>query len=229
MSADVHAEDEDGDTGLHLALMKRATISTEINELEAPTIYGIFMQLASRTVEHLVALAIACYLVQEGCKLNKKNNKGKSPLDLVQDTVMADLLQQYVTPRSVANEPLARSLIVDSESSVQSDSDGSNTSVAEKRAPAPVECAVCSELGEENVLFEPCGHRIACEDCSARMKKCLRCGQFVTKRLTQGLYLWLFRLNCFKKFVEFSHTEIMPKVGCDITGLIVDRYIQDEN
>ena len=201
MSADVHAEDEDGDTGLHLALMKRATISTEINELEAPTIYGIFTQLASRTVEHLVALAIACYLVQEGCSLNKKNNKGKSPLDLVQDTVMADLLQQYVTPRSTAHESLPRSLTVDSDPSLQSDSDGSSTSVGEKRAPAPVECAVCSELGEENVLFEPCGHRIACEDCSARMKKCLRCGQLVTKRLTQGLFLCFFlMLNHFTKW-----------------------------
>lgn len=199
MSADVHAEDEDGDTGLHLALMKRATISTEINELEAPIIYGIFMQLASQTVEHLVALAIACYLVQEGCKLNKKNNKGKTPLDLVQNTIMADLLQQYVTPRSVANEPLTRDPTVDPELAVQAD-DGSSTSAGEKRAPAPVECAVCSELGEENVLFEPCGHRIACEDCSARMKKCLRCGQLVTKRLTHGLFLWLYILNCFKKF-----------------------------
>lgn len=117
--------------------------------------------------------------------MNKKNNKGKSPLDLVQDTVMADLLQQYVTPRSTAHEPLPRTLTVDSDPSLQSDSDGSSTSVGEKRAPAPVECAVCSELGEENVSFEPCGHRIACEDCSARMKKCLRCGQLVTKRLTQ--------------------------------------------
>ena len=97
MSADVHAEDEDGDTGLHLALMKRATISTEINELEAPTIYGIFTQLAIRTAEHLVALAIACYLVQEGCKLNKKNNKGKTPLDLVQVSLLFNLFVQWLT------------------------------------------------------------------------------------------------------------------------------------
>lgn len=42
LRADVHAEDEDGDTALHLALMKRATIAvTEINELEAPTIFGV--------------------------------------------------------------------------------------------------------------------------------------------------------------------------------------------
>lgn len=41
MNGDVNADDEVGDTSLHLALMKRASISSEINELEAPTIYGV--------------------------------------------------------------------------------------------------------------------------------------------------------------------------------------------
>ncbi|XP_072378782.1 E3 ubiquitin-protein ligase MIB2 isoform X1 [Diabrotica undecimpunctata] len=49
----------------------------------------------------------------------------------------------------------------------------------------PVECQVCSELSEENVLLEPCNHKPACEDCSSRMKKCLECGQPVQKRVTK--------------------------------------------
>lgn len=49
----------------------------------------------------------------------------------------------------------------------------------------PVECLVCSELSEENVRLEPCGHKPACEDCSSRMKKCLQCGQPVQKRVTK--------------------------------------------
>lgn len=52
--------------------------------------------------------------------------------------------------------------------------------------PVPVECTVCSELADGNVLLEPCKHRIACEDCSARMKKCLQCCTNITKRITQG-------------------------------------------
>nr|CAD7261111.1 unnamed protein product [Timema shepardi] len=187
MSADVHAEDEDGDTGLHLALMKRASINTEINELEAPTIFGIFTQVANKTVDHLVALAIACYLVQEGCQLTKRNNKGKTPLDLVADTSMGELLQQYITPRS-APQVVSHQHSSDSSSMTEVDQsvvvDPAALNGMEKRAPAPVECAVCSELGDENVLFEPCGHRIACEDCSSRMKKCLKCGQVVNKRIT---------------------------------------------
>lgn len=50
----------------------------------------------------------------------------------------------------------------------------------------PVECAVCSELADCNVLLEPCRHRVACEECSALMKKCIQCGSQINKRLTQG-------------------------------------------
>lgn len=49
----------------------------------------------------------------------------------------------------------------------------------------PVECSVCSEFSEENVLLEPCHHKPACEDCSSRMKKCLHCGVPVQKRVTK--------------------------------------------
>ncbi|KAF7267945.1 hypothetical protein GWI33_018888 [Rhynchophorus ferrugineus] len=49
----------------------------------------------------------------------------------------------------------------------------------------PIECLVCSEISDENVTLEPCGHKPACEDCSARMKKCLVCSEFVQRRVTK--------------------------------------------
>lgn len=52
-------------------------------------------------------------------------------------------------------------------------------------ANKPVECTVCSELSEENVCLEPCGHKPACEDCASRMKKCLQCGCCVQRRITK--------------------------------------------
>lgn len=54
-----------------------------------------------------------------------------------------------------------------------------------KISKKPVECTVCSELSEENVCLEPCGHKPACEDCASRMKKCLQCGCCVQKRVTK--------------------------------------------
>lgn len=58
--------------------------------------------------------------------------------------------------------------------------------VEERVRPTPVECGVCSELADSNVLLEPCHHRVACEECSALMKKCIQCGSHVNKRITQG-------------------------------------------
>ncbi|XP_077291024.1 E3 ubiquitin-protein ligase mind bomb 2 isoform X2 [Arctopsyche grandis] len=57
-----------------------------------------------------------------------------------------------------------------------------NTGAASRGKPA--ECVVCCELSEVNCLLEPCGHRPACEDCTARMKKCLSCGTIIERRLT---------------------------------------------
>lgn len=50
-------------------------------------------------VQHPVAIAVACYLIQEGCSLEKRNNKGKTPLDLVVDQALQEVLKKYVTQR----------------------------------------------------------------------------------------------------------------------------------
>uniref|UniRef100_A0A1B6K5U0 RING-type domain-containing protein n=2 Tax=Homalodisca liturata TaxID=320908 RepID=A0A1B6K5U0_9HEMI len=57
--------------------------------------------------------------------------------------------------------------------------------VEERSRSTPVECGVCSELADSNVLLEPCRHRVACEECSALMKKCIQCGSQINKRVTQ--------------------------------------------
>jgi len=158
LKAAVDAVDEDGSTALHLVINKRESINTEISELEAPTIFGIYSQISGSIPENTVAIAIACYLVEEGCLLSTLDNKGKSPLDNIADPAIHQLLQGYVRSKPAAcDSPVSR---------------------------VPVECSVCSELAEQNVLFEPCGHRIACEDCASRVKKCLRCGQNIVRRIT---------------------------------------------
>lgn len=158
LQASVDAVDEDGASALHLVLTKRASINTDISELEAPTIFGIFSQISSTVTEHTVAIALACYLVEEGCSLSLVDAKGKTPLDIVSDASVVQLLKDYVTVKPVASQvPVSR---------------------------VPVECSVCSELAEQNVLFEPCGHRVACEDCASRVKKCLKCGLSIGRRVT---------------------------------------------
>lgn len=178
MNANVHVVDEDGETALHLALMKRASINSDISEMEAPTIYGIHSQISSQVSEHSVALALACYLVQEGCSLTVTNSKSKTPLDLVADTPMAQILQHYVTSQRCVEKP-----IVQKPNQFKAPVDGESDE-GETEKKVPVECSVCSELADQNVLFEPCGHKIACEDCASRVKKCLKCGSLIAKRIT---------------------------------------------
>lgn len=187
------------------------------------------------SVQHPVAIAVACYLVQEGCSLEKQNKKGKTPLDLVTDQSLQEVLKKYVThvlysfPSEVAAaiptgsgeraSPFLQLDILGNNSNSSALPSGSSDPEVDQKPqstptrpqrqsrasshsnastslepdavdrPVPVECMVCSELADQNVKFEPCMHRIACEDCSSRMKKCLKCGQNITRRLTQGKYL----------------------------------------
>lgn len=47
------------------------------------------------------------------------------------------------------------------------------------------ECIVCNEI-VPLVLFEPCTHQIACNECSIRMKKCLSCQTVIERRRISG-------------------------------------------
>ena len=46
----------------------------------------------------------------------------------------------------------------------------------------PKECIVCNEM-VNLLLFDPCGHQIACGECGRRMKKCLSCGTLIERRI----------------------------------------------
>ena len=51
--------------------------------------------------------------------------------------------------------------------------------------PERSECLVCCEH-EPDIVFEPCGHRIACFECAQRMKKCLKCQELIAFKTKAG-------------------------------------------
>jgi len=53
--------------------------------------------------------------------------------------------------------------------------------------PQPIrgECLMCSET-VDFVTFEPCGHRIVCEECCIRMKKCVTCKDSISKKICRN-------------------------------------------
>lgn len=240
LNANINAKDEDGDTALHVALIKRANINTEIRQEESPAIYSIHHQLTYIT-DNRVALSIACYLIQMGCDIEALNSKSQKALSLLQDVELIELLKAYKptgnpstcipnelgdlglgalsvteppklpegfnltdfnprnSPIHTMQDPNTKTRKSRSEQTpnrrinneeINKMSESATSSKDEPNSPRhiskkPAECTVCSELSEENVTLEPCGHKPACEDCASRMKKCLQCGASVQKRVTK--------------------------------------------
>ncbi|GIY32354.1 hypothetical protein CEXT_691581 [Caerostris extrusa] len=117
LGADINVEDEDGDTGLHIAIMRHSQI--------------ILTRIGSLNMDKNPGLAIACYLAQEGADINHKNRKFKTPLELVQNQTVLDLLQSYAESK----KPQAQSLPVSGESS--------ESPQPEPVAPQIMECVIC--------------------------------------------------------------------------------------
>ncbi|XP_076044605.1 E3 ubiquitin-protein ligase mind bomb 2 isoform X4 [Oratosquilla oratoria] len=220
--ASVSVCDEDGDTALHLALMKHCN-APQAHPSHAPVITQILEDLARQGFENNVSLALACYLAQKGCSVTVANNRCKTPLDLINDTNTIDVLQRYAAQASGGNtsERLdmdLKALDIAAES-VRSDMLGISRSVPASPAknnrhqeitstsssPAhesktgeitgsctsndlsqngntESECVICLEA-TSTVQFEPCGHRVTCEDCASRVKKCFQCHAIILSKV----------------------------------------------
>ncbi|XP_077510591.1 E3 ubiquitin-protein ligase MIB2-like [Amblyomma americanum] len=157
--ADVNIQDNDGDTALHVA-----AVTHRLRELQSS---------ATSNAPHLVAigrelpndrLAPVCYLANRGADLYKKNKRGTTPLEI------ADKLDASLHVINWASR--SRFVVSDAskaESAARSANDG--------------QCKICMEA-EANVIFQPCGHQMTCEDCCRRCKVCLTCAVRVEAKVS---------------------------------------------
>uniref|UniRef100_A0AAR2LVB7 E3 ubiquitin-protein ligase MIB2 n=1 Tax=Pygocentrus nattereri TaxID=42514 RepID=A0AAR2LVB7_PYGNA len=171
--ADVNAEDEEGDTAMHTALSRQQLTTTlkegRENELSSSGLLG--------NTELNVGASIACFLAQEGADINYANHKGKSPLDLVTDSNILQLIRSF-------SEKHRYACVSSSSLRRVHTTPNTMTNLAMPCAPGPSECLICSELALL-VLFSPCQHSVACEECAHRMKKCIKCQVTITKKIRQ--------------------------------------------
>ncbi|XP_022526499.2 E3 ubiquitin-protein ligase MIB2 isoform X3 [Astyanax mexicanus] len=186
--ADVNAEDEEGDTAMHTALSRQQlTNMLSTSEREASALY---CRLSSSgllgNTELNVGAAIACFLAQEGADINYANHKGKSPLDLVTDSTTLQLIRSFSEKHRLQQLQAITCGTSSSSSSLRRVHTTPNTmtNLAMPSAPGPSECLICSELALL-VLFSPCQHSVACEECAHRMKKCIKCQVTITKKIRQ--------------------------------------------
>uniref|UniRef100_A0A6Q2WRQ5 RING-type E3 ubiquitin transferase n=1 Tax=Esox lucius TaxID=8010 RepID=A0A6Q2WRQ5_ESOLU len=182
--ADVNMEDEDGDTAMHVALSRlqlaNATLNPEGNG--RPWISFLSSSGLMGNMELSVGAAIACFLAQEGADINYTNHKGKNPLDLVADTAVLQLIKTFSEKHRYAIT-CCTSLSSTSLRRVHT-TPNTMTNLAMPAPPGPSECLICSELALL-VLFCPCQHSVACEECAHRMKKCIKCQVTITKKIRQ--------------------------------------------
>ncbi|XP_041378188.1 E3 ubiquitin-protein ligase MIB2-like [Gigantopelta aegis] len=167
--ANVNVADEDGDTCLHLALM-RQSVATEKDT--SPMLDAIRTQLGMTEDEHQTGAAIACYLAQQGANLFHKNLSGKTPIDIISDPKVEEVVRQFATTYEASNKTDVNVNLVE---------DGETQ-----------ECEVCC-LERATVVFKPCGHVIVCYGCCLKnwqMVKCLKCKQaIVSKCRSDGSFI----------------------------------------
>uniref|UniRef100_A0A8C9V2Y3 E3 ubiquitin-protein ligase MIB2 n=1 Tax=Scleropages formosus TaxID=113540 RepID=A0A8C9V2Y3_SCLFO len=185
--ANVNAEDEEGDTAMHVAL-SRQQLAAAVAEGERSSLYA---QLSASgllgNMELNMGAAIACFLAQEGADISYANHKGKSPLDLVTDGAVLQLIKNFSEKsRCQLHSPPSGMGSGGSSSSLRRVHTTPNTmtNLAVPSMPGPSECLICSELALL-VLFCPCQHSVACEECAHRMKKCIKCQVTITKKIRQ--------------------------------------------
>lgn len=203
LNADINAVDEDLDSALHIVLIKRSEINTEVSNTQSPGVYAIYQPMES--IEYKTAISLAYFLIQRGINVELTNSKGKTAFDLLPDGATKELLKSVVpSNENSSNLPSLDSLSLNQhrlESYNLTENTPKCARMSRKSSRSPkhknsftwnedvlnniTECHVCSEVSEENVTLEPCGHKPACEDCSARMKKCLICSELVQRRLTK--------------------------------------------
>ncbi|KAM9476073.1 E3 ubiquitin-protein ligase MIB2 isoform 1-T1 [Clarias gariepinus] len=184
--ANVNAEDEEGDTAMHTAL-SRQQLTTTLSSTERDA-SNLYTRLSGSgllgNTELNVGAAIACFLAQEGADINYANHKGKSPLDLVTDSIILQLIRSFSEKYRLQAGTCGTGGSGSSSLRRVHTTPNTMTNLVMPSAPGPSECLICSELALL-VLFAPCQHSVACEECAHRMKKCIKCQVTITKKIRQ--------------------------------------------
>ncbi|XP_014679948.1 PREDICTED: E3 ubiquitin-protein ligase MIB2-like, partial [Priapulus caudatus] len=113
-----------------------------------------------------IGLAMACYLAQKGSNLAHRNKERKCPLDYV-NVQLAEVIKYYASLSLLESAPCP-----------------SSATMATDTLP-PEEILLCMICDEPRhlVTFKPCEHRVACDECCIRMKRCMTCQSPIATKL----------------------------------------------
>ncbi|XP_046592111.1 E3 ubiquitin-protein ligase MIB2 isoform X2 [Neodiprion lecontei] len=195
--ADILAQDEDGDTALHIAITKCRPHPTSVTPTDGNSEFSVIHAISQNLLRRGARpeMALACFLVSSdnsGLLLEQvRNTKGKSALDLLhadpEYAALADLLRSYHTAITISSEvpsgptssPLCRiaeTLPSQIERELVTESSEERLRKDEQRQDSE-ECATCSGVTknkQEDMTGVPGSNVVS--------YGCLRCGQNNAKR-----------------------------------------------
>ncbi|XP_014779343.1 E3 ubiquitin-protein ligase MIB2 isoform X1 [Octopus bimaculoides] len=93
---DVNAVDKDGNNCLHHVL-KREIFHSESEHMDV--LDEICSHLSLNNEDRLSAVAVACYLAEQGANFHHKNKKNRTPLDIIDDSNLKEKLNRFVSTR----------------------------------------------------------------------------------------------------------------------------------
>ncbi|XP_021511381.1 E3 ubiquitin-protein ligase MIB2 isoform X1 [Meriones unguiculatus] len=183
----VNAEDEEGDTALHVALQRHQLLPLVADRAGGdPGPLQLLSRLQASglpgSTELTVGAAVACFLALEGADVSYANHRGRSPLDLATEGRVLKALQGCAQRFRERQASSSGGVLPGPRHVLSTPNTVTNLHVSSTAGPEAAECLVCSELALL-VLFSPCQHRTVCEECARRMKKCIRCQMAISKKL----------------------------------------------
>ena len=178
----INRDDVEGETSLHVAVSREGEPPVPLSVQTAPLTFDIAIKAEQFGVPRKLvhAISIATFLVSKGGKLTPKNRRGHTPLEHVSDPLAKAFLLDRAAQRQLARQQLSQSATANATGQASAAAARSTTDRSSPSSPS--ECRICCE-SLPRVTFEPCGHRIVCVDCSARMKKCMACDVEITNKL----------------------------------------------
>lgn len=115
----------------------------------------------------ILQVGVLLLLLRQGDR-DVRNRSGETPADLIENPELRRFIEQSMVRPEPAGSEHDYAEIVDE-------------IARDVGARSAEECRVCSEQSSL-ITFHPCQHRVVCQDCATRMKKCLICQVPVTKK-----------------------------------------------
>ncbi|XP_067951450.1 E3 ubiquitin-protein ligase MIB2-like [Watersipora subatra] len=204
----VDLKKDDGFSALHLASLNGHSSVVQVLLKEGRA------DIEVKNNRQQTALMLACtqghqavveMLVNSGASVSAEDEEGHTPLHLVFLRLQGDSQtsnpgkadQTSVTAMMEETAAIAKFLAESNADVLQNDVKGRTpldlvtdpdlkTELSKYRVNASTAlCIVCDEQ-DASVVFQPCRHRIACTECCVKMKKCLKCGELIEKKVLDG-------------------------------------------